>query len=205
MKPTLIPFLLILLTAACNNSKPDEEVLNLQHKAVQADWKHDAPDSALYYIDQAIALQPNDVSSYLIKSEVLTSRGLCAKALEMAESMPAEVKASVGGKQLLGMVLEHTGQTDEAINIYASALKDLKEPAYTNATDIHLFTSYWFLLTASGQQARALESMAKLKNGPLPEKERPYLESFEPIIASYQGGGLLELMQKQAACPGYGS
>jgi len=204
MKITLYFLFPVLIALGCGQetlSKIDyERVSELEMKAIQASWSNPTLDSSMYYFNQALEIDSLHVGIYRHKVEMYLEAGRCSEAWGIVESMPLELKEWPAGLGLKGLVHEHFGRLEEAVETYNEALAKTKVPMHRGEDDIMEVMGYWYLQTAAGERDKALASIEIVEGKELTEVERLYIAPLVERVRNYKGNGYLDLMEQQKRC-----
>ena len=146
-------------------------------------------DSAIIFYKKALEIDPTDIPTYesLIKTYWWNKQP--ELALEIIENVPNEIKESNSILILKGMTLERMDKLNEAMELYKKAFKESPKIRYKNEENLMEFIGYLTLQTVVGEKEQALAEFERLKKKKLTESEKQYINSIEPIIRNYRGGG----------------
>ena len=154
------------------------------------------PDSAIVFYKKAIEIEPTDITTIesLIKTYWWNEQPEIA--LKILNEVPNEIKESNSILTLKGMTLEKMDKLNDAMELYKKAFKESSKIRYKNEENIMEFIGYLTLQTVVGEKEKALAEFKKLKERKLTESEKQYINSIEPIIRNYKGGGYNGLGKK---------
>ena len=75
------------------------------------------------------------------------------------------------------------------MKLYKKAFNESSKIRYKSEKNLMEFIGYLTLQTVVGEKEKALAEFKKLKEKNLTESEKQYINSIEPIIRNYKGGG----------------
>jgi hypothetical protein len=75
------------------------------------------------------------------------------------------------------------------MELYKKAFNESSKIRYKSEKNLMEFIGYLTLQTVVGEKEKALAEFKKLKEKNLTESEKQYINSIEPIIRNYKGGG----------------
>ena len=78
---------------------------------------------------------------------------------------------------------------NDAMELYKKAFNESFKIRYKSEKNLMEFIGYLTLQTVVGEKEKALAEFKKLKEKNLTESEKQYINSIEPIIRNYKGGG----------------
>ena len=146
-------------------------------------------DSAVFYYKKAIKLEPTEIAiiESLVKMYWINEQP--ELALKNLNEAPNEIKESNSILILKGMTLETMDKLNDAMELYKKAFNESSKIRYKSEKNLMEFIGYLTLQTVVGEKEKALAEFKKLKEKNLTESEKQYINSIEPIIRNYKGGG----------------
>ena len=146
-------------------------------------------DSAVFYYKKAIKLEPTEIAiiESLVKMYWINEQP--ELALKNLNEAPNEIKESNSILILKGMTLEKMDKLNDAMELYKKAFNESSKIRYKSEKNLMEFIGYLTLQTVVGKKEKALAEFKKLKEKNLTESEKQYINSIEPIIRNYKGGG----------------
>ena len=146
-------------------------------------------DSAVFYYKKAIKLEPTEIAiiESLVKMYWINEQP--ELALKNLNEAPNEIKESNSILILKGMTLEKMDKLNDAMELYKKAFNESSKIRYKSEKNLMEFIGYLTLQTVVGEKEKALAEFKKLKERKLTESEKQYINSIEPIIRNYKGGG----------------
>lgn len=163
-------------------------VIEYQEKGIEFQMQNKT-DSAIVYFKKALEIDPTDIPTYesLVKTYWWNEQP--ELALEVLESTPTEMQESGSIMTFKGMTLEKMDRLDEAMALYKIAFEQSPKIRYKNEKNIMEYVGYLTLQTIIGEKEKAIADLNKLKSKELTESEKQYVNSIEPLIRNYNGGG----------------
>jgi len=146
-------------------------------------------DSAVFYYKKAIKLEPTEIAiiESLVKMYWINEQP--ELALKNLNEAPNEIKESNSILILKGMTLEKMDKLNDAMELCKKAFNESSKIRYKSEKNLMEFIGYLTLQTVVGEKEKALAEFKKLKEKNLTESEKQYINSIEPIIRNYKGGG----------------
>ena len=146
-------------------------------------------DSAVFYYKKAIKLEPTEIAiiESLVKMYWINEQP--ELALKNLNEAPNEIKESNSILILKGMTLEKMDKLNDGMELYKKAFNESSKIRYKSEKNLMEFIGYLTLQTVVGEKEKALAEFKKLKEKNLTESEKQYINSIEPIIRNYKGGG----------------
>ncbi|MHB0756957.1 tetratricopeptide repeat protein [Polaribacter sp. M15] len=190
MKRIIGIILTILLLISCKKEeeKRNPLVIEYQEKGIEYQMENKS-DSAIVFYKKALGIEPTDITTIesLIKTYWWNEQP--ELALKILNEVPNEIKESNSILTLKGMTLEKMDNLNDAMELYKKAFKESPKIRYENEENIMEFIGYLTLQAVVGEKEKALAELKKLKGKKLTESEKQYINSIEPIIRNYKGGG----------------
>jgi tetratricopeptide (TPR) repeat protein len=184
---------IILITLLLISCKKEEEkrnplVIEYQEKGIEYQMENKS-DSAIVFYKKALGIEPTDITTIesLIKTYWWNEQP--ELALKILNEVPNEIKESNSILTLKGMTLEKMDNLNDAMKLYKKAFKESPKIRYENEENIMEFIGYLTLQAVVGEKEKALAELKNLKGKKLTESEKHYINSIEPIIRNYKGGG----------------
>jgi tetratricopeptide (TPR) repeat protein len=167
--------------------------MEYQEKGIELQMQNKT-DSAIVYFKKALEIDPTDIPTYesLVKTYWWNSQP--ESALEILESAPIEMRKSTFILTFKGMTLEKMDRLNEAMDLYKIAFKQSPKVRYEDEKNIMEYVGYLTLQTIVGEKEKAIADLNRLKSRELTESEQQYLNSIEPFIRDYNGGGYSALL-----------
>ena len=175
---------------SCKNEKkePNPLVIEYQEKGIEFQMENKT-DSAIVYFKKALEIDPTDIPTYesLVKTYWWNEQP--ELALKILESVPTEMRKSSSILTFKGMTLEKMDRLNEAMDLYKTAFEQSPKVLYKNEKNIMEYVGYLTLQTIVGEKNKAIVDLNKLKSKELTKSEKQYVNSIEPLIRNYNGGG----------------
>lgn len=187
-------YLSILITFfSCNNKKkePNPLVLEYHEKGIEYQIENKT-DSAIVFFKKALKTEPTNIHTYesLVKMYWFIEQP--ELALRVLESAPVKTQKSSAILTLKGMTLEKMDRLNEAIGLYKIAFEKSPKITYKDEKNVMGYIGYLTLQTIVGEKEKAINDLDKLKSKNLTESEKQYINTVEPLIRDYKGGGYQE-------------
>ena len=178
----------ILISCKNENKEPNHLVSKYQEKGIEFQMQNKT-DSAIIYFKKALEIDPTDVPTYegLVKTYWWNEQP--ELALELLESVPTEMHESNSILIFKGMTLEKMDRLNEAMDLYKIAFEQSPKIQYKNENNILEYVGYLTLQTIVGEKEKAIADLNRLRSKELTESEKQYVNSIEPLIRNYNGGG----------------
>ncbi|WP_282115935.1 tetratricopeptide repeat protein [Cellulophaga baltica] len=190
MKKILGIILTFLLLISCKKEeeKRNPLVIEYQERGIEYQMENKS-DSAIVFYKKALGIEPTDITTIesLIKTYWWNEQP--ELAFKILNEVPNEIKESNSILTLKGMTLEKMDNLNQAMELYKKAFKESPKIRYENEENIMEFVGYLTLQTVVGEKEKALAELKNLKGKKLTESEKQYINSIEPIIRNYKGGG----------------
>ena len=181
---------ILIILFSCNKGEriPNPLAIKYQEKGVSYQMENKA-DSAVFYYKKAIKLEPTEIAiiESLVKMYWINEQP--ELALKNLNEAPNEIKESNSILILKGMTLEKMDKLNDAMELYKKAFNESSKIRYKSEKNLMEFIGYLTLQTVVGEKEKALAEFKKLKEKNLTESEKQYINSIEPIIRNYKGGG----------------
>ena len=87
------------------------------------------------------------------------------------------------------MTLEKMDKLNQAMDLYKTAFEQSPKIRYENEENLMEYIGYLTLQTVIGEKQKAIAELDRLKSKKLTESEKQYVNSIEPYIRNYKGGG----------------
>lgn len=178
----------LLISCKKEEEKRNPLVIKYQERGIEYQMENKS-DSAIVFYKKALGIEPTDITTIesLIKTYWWNEQP--ELALKILNEVPNEIKESNSILTLKGMTLEKMDNLNEAMELYKKAFKESPKIPYENEENIMEFVGYLTLQTVVGEKEKALAELKNLKGKKLTESEKQYINSIEPIITNYKGGG----------------
>ena len=178
----------LLISCKKEEEKRNPLVIEYQERGIEYQMENKS-DSAIVFYKKALGIEPTDITTIesLIKTYWWNEQP--ELALKILNEVPNEIKESNSILTLKGMTLEKMDNLNDAMELYKKAFKESPKIRYENEENIMEFIGYLTLQTIIGEKEKALAEFKKLKEKKLTESEKQYINSIEPIIRNYKGGG----------------
>ena len=189
--------LILILTISCKNEKKETNplVIEFHNKGIEYQMENKI-DSAIVFFKRALEIDSTDITTIESLIKIYWMNGQPELALKILKEIPEEIKGSNSILTLKGMTHEKMGKLNEAMELYKKAFKESPIIEYKNEQNLMEFIGYLTLQTIIGEKDKALSEFNKLKEKKLTESEKHYVNSIEPIIKNYKGGGYNALLGK---------
>ncbi len=163
-------------------------VIEYQEKGIEFQMQNKT-DSAIVYFKKALQIDPTDIPAYesLVKTYWWNEQP--ELALEILESAPTEMQKSNSILTLKGMALEKMDKLNQAMDLYKTAFEQSPKIRYENEKNLMEYIGYLTLQTVIGEKQKAIAELERLRSKKLTESEKQYVNSIEPNIRNYKGGG----------------
>ena len=187
-KVIYISILTILISCKNEKKEPNPLVIEYQEKGIEFQIQNKT-DSAIVYFKKALEIDPTDIPTYesLVKTYWWNEQP--ELALKILESVPTEMRKSSSILTFKGMTLEKMDRLNEAMDLYKTAFEQSPKVRYKNEKNIMEYVGYLTLQTIVGEKDKAIVDLNRLKSKELTESEKQYVNSIEPLIRNYNGGG----------------
>ncbi|MFC4721780.1 tetratricopeptide repeat protein [Geojedonia litorea] len=187
-KAIYISILVILISCKNEKNKPNPLVIEYQEKGIEFQMQNKT-DSAIVYFKKALEIDPTDIPTYesLVKTYWWNQQP--ELALEILESVPAEMQKTNSILTLKGMTLEKMDKLNQAMDLYKTAFEQNPKIRYENEENLMEYIGYLTLQTIIGEKQKAIAELDELKSKKLTESEKQYVNSIELLIRNYNGGG----------------
>ena len=178
----------LLISCKKEEEKRNPLVIEYQERGIEYQMENKS-DSAIVFYKKALRIEPTDITTIesLIKTYWWNEQP--ELALKILNEVPNEIKESNSILTLKGMTLEKMDNLNDAMKLYEKAFKESPKIRYENEENIMEFIGYLTLQTVVGEKEKALAELKNLKGKELTESEKQYINSIEPIIRNYKGGG----------------
>ena len=178
----------LLISCKKEEEKRNPLVIEYQERGIEYQMENKS-DSAIVFYKKALGIEPTDITTIesLIKTYWWNEQP--ELALKILTEVPNEIKESNSILTLKGMTLEKMDNLNDAMKLYQKAFKESPKIRYENEENIMEFIGYLTLQTVVGEKEKALAELKNLKGKELTESEKQYINSIEPIIRNYKGGG----------------
>ena len=194
MRKTIYISILILIFSCKNeNKKPNPLSIEFHNKAVEYQMENKI-DSAIVFFKKAIEIDSSEISTYESLIKIYWWNKQPELALEILKNVPDGIKESNSILIFKGMTLEKMNKLNEAIELYKKAFNENPEILYKKGKNVMEYIGYLTLQTVIGEKKQALIKFEQLKEKELTESEKQYINSIEPIIRNYKGGGYNAIM-----------
>lgn len=187
-KVIYISILTILISCKDEKKEPNPLVNEYQEKGIEFQMLNKT-DSAIVYFKKALEIDPTDIPTYESLAKTYWWNEQPELALKVLESVPNEMLESSSIMTFKGMTLEKMDRLNEAMDLYKIAFKQSQKVRYKNQKNLMEYVGYLTLQTIVGEKEKAIADLNKLKSKELTESEKQYLNSIEPLIRNYNGGG----------------
>lgn len=189
MKKVLYISILVILIS-CKNEKKEQNplVIEYQEKGIEYQLQNKT-DSAIVFFKKALEIDPTDIPTYesLVKTYWWNEQP--EMAFHILETVPTEMQKSNSILTLKGMTLEKMDRLNEAMELYKTAFEQSPKIRYENENNIMEYIGYLTLQTIVGEKDKSIVDLDRLKSKKLTESEKQYVNSIEPFIRNYKGGG----------------
>ncbi|WP_157358433.1 tetratricopeptide repeat protein [Winogradskyella sp. J14-2] len=187
-KAIYISILVILISCKNEKNKPNPLVIEYQEKGIEFQMQNKT-DSAIVYFKKALEIDPTDIPTYesLVKTYWWNKQP--ELALGILESVPTEMQKTNSILTLKGMTLEKMDKLNHAMDLYKTAFEQSPKIRYENEKNLMEYIGYLTLQTIIGEKQKAIAELDRLKSKKLTESEKQYVNSIEPYIRNYKGGG----------------
>lgn len=171
-------------------------VIAYQEKGIEFQMQNET-DSAIVYFKKTLKIDPTDIPTYesLVKTYWWNEQP--ELALEVLDSVPTEIRKSGSILTFKGMSLEKMERLNEALDLYKIAFEQSPKVRYKNEENIMEYIGYLTLQTIVGEKEKTIAALNRLKSKELTESEKQYVNSIEPLIRNYNGGGYSALFGKE--------
>jgi len=187
-KAIYISILILIFSCKNENKKPNPLSIEFHNKAIEYQMENKI-DSAIVFFKKAIEIDSTEVSTYESLIKIYWWNKQPELALEILKKVPEEIKESNSILTLKGMTLEKMDKLNDAMELYKKVFKESPKIRYKSEKNIMEFIGYLTLQTVVGEKEKAIAEINKLKEKKLTESEKQYINSIEPIIRNYKGGG----------------
>ncbi|WP_375325369.1 tetratricopeptide repeat protein [Flagellimonas sp. GZD32] len=181
---------ILTIFISCKNEKKEQNplVVEYQEKGIEFQMQNKT-DSAIVYFNKALEIDPTDIPTYesLVKTYWWNEQP--ELALGILESAPTEMQKSNSILTLKGMTLEKMDKLNQAMDLYKTAFEQSPKVRYKNEKNIMEYIGYLTLQTIVGEKEKAIADLNRLKSKELTESEKQHVNSIEPLILNYNGGG----------------
>jgi len=187
-KAIYISILVILIS--CKNEKNEQNPLLIEYHEKGLEYQmQNKTDSAIVFFKKALKVDPTDILTYesLVKTYWWSEKP--ELALGILETVPTELQNTNSILTLKGMTLEKMDKFEEAMDLYKVAFEQTPKIRYENENNIMEYIGYLTLQTIVGEKEKAIAELNRLKSKKLTESEKHYVNSIEPLIKNYKGGG----------------
>lgn len=171
-------------------------VIEYQEKGIEFQMRNKT-DSAIVYFKKALEIDPTDIPTYesLVKTYWWNEQP--ELALEVLESAPAEMLEHSSILTFKGMTLEKMDRMNEAMTLYKIAFEQSPKVRYKSEKNIMEYVGYLTLQTVIGEKEKAVAGLNRLKSKELTKSEKQYVNSIEPLIRNYNGGGYSAILKSE--------
>ena len=185
-----IYILILVILFSCNDEKKEINpmVVEYQEKGIEYQMENKT-DSAIVFYKKAIEIEPTDITTIERLTKIYWWNEQPELALEILNKVPNEIKQSNSILTLKGMTLEKMDKLNESMKLYKKAFEQSPKIRYKNEENLMEFIGYLTLQTIVGQKQQALAEFEQLKKNKLTVSEKQYINTIEPIIRNYNGGG----------------
>lgn len=187
-KVIYISVFVIFISCKNEKDKPNPLVIEYQEKGIEYQMQNKT-DSAIVFFKKALKVDPTYIPTYESLVNTYWSNQKPELALRILETVPIETRDNNFILTLKGMTLERMDRLDEAMDLYKIVFERSPKIRYKSEKNIMEYIGYLTLQTIVGGKEKSIADLDQLKSKKLTESEMQYVNSIEPFIRNYKGGG----------------